>query len=100
MLRPDKLPTQKLPLLSTMISSPLPCRPIIQQAVHERNRSELPVHCREAGVNTEVTEADLELLEEQLSGLRRKVQELEEESAHLKEKQHFASAVLLMVTAL
>ena len=51
--------------------------------------AEVPVHYRKAGINTEVTGADLELLEKQLRRLKKTVQELQEETADLKEKQHF-----------
>ena len=40
-------------------------------------------------MNTELTGADLELLEKQFRGTEKSLQELEEEFANLKGKQHF-----------
>ena len=89
MLRPDEVPSLKLRSISTRVSLPPLRRSIIQHPLPDISRSEIPGHFGDAGMNTNVTGADLELLAEQLSGLTEKAQDLEEEREELKEKQHF-----------
>ena len=76
MLRSDEVPNQKLPILRLRVSSQLPCRHIIRYELAERTKSQqVQVLYRDAGVNTDLTGADLELLEAELLGLKEKVQQ-------------------------
>ena len=74
MLRPDEVPTLKLPVLSMKVSSVPPCRAIIRHEAPARKRSVVTVQYKEASVNTELTGADLELLENQLRETEEKLQ--------------------------
>ena len=90
MLQPNEVPSQKLPVLRTRVSSQLPRRHIVRYELTERRKSQqVQVLYRDAGVNTDLTGADLELLEAELLGLKEKVQQLEQECAESKEKQYF-----------
>ena len=63
MLRPDEVPSQKLPILRSGISSQLPCRHIVRYELPERRKKQqVQVLHRDTGVNTDLTGADLELL--------------------------------------
>ena len=88
MLRLDEVPTLKLPVLFTKVSSVPPRRAIIRHEAPARKTSVVTVRYKDASVNTELTGADLELLENQLRETEEKLQELEE-CADLKGKQHF-----------
>ena len=74
MLRPDEVPTLKLPVLSTKVSSVPPHRAIIQHEAPARKRSIVTVRYKDASVNTKLTGADLELLENQLHETEKKLQ--------------------------
>ena len=88
-LRPDELPTVKLPVLSTKVFSAPPRKSIIRHKLPEKTRSEVPAHYGDASVNTELSGAEIELLEDQLRGSKESARNLEEQCADLKEKQHF-----------
>ena len=60
MLLPDEVPTIKLPVLSTKVSSIPPRRAIIRYKASAR--SVVTVRYKDVSVNTELIEADLELL--------------------------------------
>ena len=79
----------KLSVLSKKVSSSPPRRSIIRHKLPEKSRSEVPAQYRDASVNTELSGADIELLEDQLRGSKESAKNLEEQCADLKEKQNF-----------
>ena len=62
MLRPEEVPTLKLPVLLTKVSLVPPHRAIIRHEALARKRSVFTVRYKDASVNTELIEADLEQL--------------------------------------
>ena len=74
MLLPDEVPTLKLPVISTKVSSVLQCRAIIRHEAPARKRNVVAVRSKDANVNTELIGADLELLENQLCETEEKLQ--------------------------
>ena len=62
MLRPEEVPTLKLPVLSTKVSLVPPRRAIIRHKALARKRSVFTFRYKDASVNTELIEADLEQL--------------------------------------
>ena len=74
MLCQDEVPTLKHPVLSTKVSSVPPHRTIIQHEAPERKRSIVTFRYKATSVNTKLTGADLELLENQLRETEKKLQ--------------------------
>ena len=89
-LRQCEVPSQKLPVLPTTVSSPPPRKPIMRIAPPERSKTQLTsTEYKDVGVNTDLTGADLQFLEGELSELKDSVQQLNNECIDLKDKQHF-----------
>ena len=89
MLRLDEVPSENIPVSRLQISSPPPRRAIVRYSIPERSKMEPHVAYRDAGVNTDLPGAGIELLEEEVCRLKIRIQQLEEECVKLREKQHF-----------
>lgn len=92
MLQPGEIPTLKLPVLPTQVSLPPPRRPLIRYTLPEqgdRPRSSAGVVYSDAAVNTDLTGADLESLEKELSEIKEKLQVSQNDCEDLKGKQQF-----------
>lgn len=91
MLGPDDVPTLNLPTLATRVTTPPSRRPLNRVSLTrdpKSTRHEPPKFCN-VGINTELTIADVEKLENEGMELKKKLKRTEEKRDEAQTNQHF-----------
>ena len=88
-LRPDEVPSLCLPVLPTQITPTSSRRQLIRHALPERTRKSAEPKYADAAVNTDLTFADIEALEGEVSKVKDQLQQSEQTCTDMKNKQKF-----------
>ena len=92
-LSSDQTPTLKLPTLPTTVTPNPPRRPLVRRVLPERtNKSDFDAEVRyaEVGVNTDLTFADIDSLEREISEVKDLLQQSNRECEAMKRAQKFS----------
>ena len=93
-MRSDQIPTLKLRTLPTTVTPNPLCRPLVRRVLPERtNESDFDAEVRyaEVGVNTDLTFADIDSLEREISEVKDQLQQSKESVKLRKDTEVFSS---------